>query len=98
MMSEEKEYLITVLSDLEVLADKCSRDIKNKQWVIAEQYREEYNRILDEVKKVQPALVSDMISISNKHYSHTISQIDDQFAKLLEVDNETSKLLSRLKP
>ncbi len=97
MMLEGKDYISIVVSDLEVLSDKCSRDINGKQGVSAERYREEYNRILEEAKKTQSDKVADMTSISKKSY-HCMYEYEEQLAKLLEVDSETSKLLTRLKP
>ena len=96
-MSEEKDYVTIVVSDLEVLSNKCSRDIENEQSLNAEYYRQEYNRILEEAKKAQPERVADINSISKKHYGYDRDDMND-LAKLHEVDAATSKLLARLKP
>ena len=52
MLEQGKEHkLQTIISDLQVLSDKCSRDVNDKQGLNSERYREEYNRILEEAKK-----------------------------------------------
>lgn len=96
-MSEGKDYLATVVSDLQVLSEKCSRDIKDKQWVNNELYLNEYNRLLEEAKKAQPDNVADINPISMKHYGYD-SRADNDFARLYEVDAATTKLLARFKP
>ena len=96
MMLEGEDYIALVVSDLEVLSDKCSRDIKDRLGISAELYREEYNRILDEAKKTQLDNINDINPIARKRYIE-VSEPDNEFAKLQEVDATTSKLLARLK-
>ena len=96
MMPEGEGHITIVVSDLEVLSDKCSRDIKDRLGTSAELYREEYNRILDEAKKTQLDNINDINPIARKRYIE-VSEPDNEFAKLQEVDATTSKLLARLK-
>lgn len=93
----KQDKLQTITSDLEVLSEKCSRDIKGNQWVNSELYLREYNRLLEEAKKAQPDNVADINPITMKHYGFD-SKADNEFARLYEVDTATSKLLTRLKP
>jgi hypothetical protein len=94
--SQEKLSLEIIISDLEVISDKCSRDIGSKHWANAELCREDFNRILEKAKIVQPDKTDGIEPIARKHYG-LMGTGNNEFACLHEVDTATSRLLARLK-
>src|SRR4030067_872229 len=92
--NKDKTTLKIIIGDLEVLSEKCSRDIAKEYWGTSDLRLDEYNRILENLKKVQSDMVDGIEPISRKRY---VGMGNDEFPRLQEVDAATSKLLARLK-
>lgn len=89
-----------IISDLRVLSQKCQRDIDNKFYFNIEYYRNEFNRILTEVKQHQPESFEDIDCIQDVPSKSKAlmpgSLTAPQVAKLYETDAEISKVYGRL--
>jgi len=86
-----------IISDLKVLSDKCNRDVDNKYPFNYEYYLNEVNRIISELKRIQPEMVMDISVIEDAKTKTLMSgaMTGEQDAKLREISAVTDKLLSR---
>jgi len=97
MANNTKDGLSVIISDLRILVTKCTRDVQKRESINADLYLNEYNDILDKVRKAQPEMVSDITQITRKHYGFEREDSND-LARLFEIDTAASKLLARLEP
>ncbi len=86
-----------IIGDLKVLSDKCNRDVDRKYPFNYEYYLKELNRIITEVKQIQPETFEDIGLVEDaKHKISPSSMTGEQDAKLREISAVADKLLSRL--
>jgi len=98
MSHQDKENkLQNIISDLEILSQKCARDIQADLEINADDYLVEFNRILDEAKLQQPNRLGNIQSLSRRG-SGLQNERFNQLKRLYDVDHATTKLLARLKP
>ena len=92
-----KGKMENIIGDLRVLSDKCNRDVDRKYPFNYEYYLKELNRILVEVKQIQPETVEDIGLVKDaKNKSRSPgSMTGEQDAKLREISAVADKLLSR---
>ena len=97
-MREDQDSVRNVVGDLKVLSDKCNRDVDNKYPFNYEYYLRELNRIISELKQIQPKTVEDISLVEDASVKSTVSgsMTGEQDAKLREISAVTDKLLSRL--
>ena len=93
-----KDKTGNIVGDLRVLSGKCNRDVDRKYPFNYEYYLKELNRILVEVKQIQPETVEDIGLVEDaKNKSRAPgSMTGEQDAKLREISAVADKLLSRL--
>jgi len=87
-----------IIGDLRVLSHKCNRDIGSKFHFNYEYYLREFNRILEQVKQIQPDKCVDIGYVKEAQSKSAIrgSLTHWEVAKHREVSAEIDKLLSRL--
>lgn len=88
-----------IIGDLKVLSDKCNRDVDKKYPFNYEYYLKEINRIMTELKQIQPKMFEDIGLVEDaKHKSFSPGLVTgEQDAKLREISAIADKLLSRLR-
>jgi len=93
-----KDKLGNIIGDLSVLSNKSNRDVDSKYPFNYKYYLKELNRIIVELKQVQPEMFQDMnvvVDANNRSLSSgekTVAHV----AKLREISAVADKLLSRL--
>lgn len=87
-----------IVGDVKVLSDKCNRDVDGKFYFNYEYYLKELNRILVELKQIQPEMFQDidLIEDAKDRSLGSGSLTGEQVTKLYEISAVTDKLLSRL--
>ena len=94
---EKQSKLQATISDLEVLSQKCARDIRENIEINADYYLNEYNNLLTKAKQEQPDKVNDIQHL-NKSGSGLQTKRYNELQMLYKIDAATDKLLGRLKP
>jgi len=94
---DEQTIIQSVINDLEVLSQKCARDIAANIEINVDYYLNEYNNLLVKSKQEQPDKVID-IERMNKSGSGLQSDRYNRLQMLYKIDAATDKLLGRLKP
>jgi len=92
-----KGKIENIAKDVKVLSDKCNRDVDRKFYLNYEYYLKELNRIMVELKQIQPKMFQDIDLLEDaKNKLSGASVTGEQAAKLYEISAVTDKLLSRL--
>jgi len=95
---DKQDKIENIVKDVKVLSDKCNRDVDGKFYFNYEYYLKELNRILVELKQIQPELSQDidLVEDAKDRSLASGSLTGEQVAKLYEISAVTDKLLSRL--
>lgn len=93
-----RDKMGSIIGDLEVLSEKCNRDVDSKYPFNYEYYLKELNRIIAELSQLNPDVVENVNPIRDARYRSMFpsSMSAEQDAKLREISAVTDKLLSRL--
>ena len=88
----------TIIGDLKVLCQHCSRDMANKVYYNIDYCRDELNRIIDVLKEQVPNLFSDVKQVPPPSKRSPISSrvYAEEISALYEVSAVADKLLIRL--
>jgi len=99
MASQNNKYkLVNIIGDLSVLSNKCNQDVDRKYPFNYEYYLKELNRIIAEVKQIQPETFEDIGLVEDAKNKSRVSgsMTGEQDTKLCEISAVADKLLSRL--
>jgi len=99
MASQNNKYkLVNIIGDLSVLSNKCNQDVDRKYPFNYEYYLKELNRIIAEVKQIQPETSEDIGLVEDAKNKSRVSgsMTGEQDTKLREISAVADKLLSRL--
>ena len=95
-IGKKPSELTMCLSDLQVLEEKCNRDIQSKNSNRAHSYLKEYNRLLCIIKELRPEVASDFELMKTTWLENVDSNADTNIVIKTRIDYQTSRLLRRI--